>query len=228
MNSNKKTARIAGFLYLLLIISGFFSMEYIPSKIVVWEDPAATMNNVSNYEWLFRFDIVITIIMHICFILLSLALYQLLKKVEKNFALLMVIFVLIGIPISYQLLIKKFDILKLISDVEYLKVFQKDQIQAQVMLLFSSYESGFQISQIFWGLWLFPFGYLVFKSGFLPKFLGICLMLGCFGYLFDTLGRIVFINYFNTRLIILPASIGEIGICLWLLIAGIKEKKIQS
>ena len=227
MNTNKKTARVAGFLYLLVVIFSVFTLEYVPGKVIVWDNPTATANNILTSGMLFRLGIVISILGHISFILLSLVLYKLLKTVNKRYALLMVILVLLSIPISYSLVIKEFDILQLATRSKYLEAFSASQIQAQIMFAFESYDNGLIISQIFWGLWLFPFGYLVFKSGFLPKILGILLMLGCFSYLFDSIGRTLFTNYYdfiNSRMILLPASLGEIGSCLWLLIMGAKEK----
>ena len=228
MEPSGKTARLAGFLYLLVVVLNIITIEYIPSKIFIWKDPAATVRNIINLEMIFKWGIVISVFAHLCFISLPLVLYKLFKPVNKNVALVMVLLVLISIPVSYILLIKQLDILSLLNGPEYSKLLSASQIQAQVMFLIDSYYNGFQLSQIFWGLWLFPFGFLVFKSGFLPKILGIFLMLGCIGYLFDTIGSMLISNYhdlFKTRLIILPASIGEIGICLWLLIIGIKRKK---
>ena len=99
----------------------------------------------------------------------------------------MVIFVLVSIPISFSNVLSKFDILTLLSGADYLKVLDEKQLEAQVMLSLTSYNNGSLIN-IFWGLWLFPFGYLVYKSYFLPKILGIILMAGCIGYIMDFLG----------------------------------------
>jgi hypothetical protein len=99
------------------------------------------------------------------------------------------------------------------------------------MLYPENYNNGIEISQIFWGLWLLPFGYLVYKSGFLPKLLGVLLMLGCFGYLITFFGGFLFPNYLKTTfsdIVSIPASVGEIGICLWLLIMGTNSLKLRS
>ena len=116
MNSNKKTARISGFLYLLVVIFGIFCMRYVPSKIIIWNDPETTVHNLIEYETLFRFGIIGTIITHVCFILLPLSLFRLLSPVNKNYAYLMVIFALISIPVSYGFLVKQFDVLELITN----------------------------------------------------------------------------------------------------------------
>ena len=135
----------------------------------------------------------------------------------------MVVLAVVSVPIAYNVMLYKVDILSLLSDAEYMKVFGAEQLNAQVMLLLKSYNNGIGIVQIFWGLWLFPFGYLVFKSGFLPKFLGILLMIGCFGYLLKFFGHSLFPNFEIPFFVTLPGSIGEIGTCLWLLIMGAKE-----
>jgi len=102
------------------------------------------------------------------------------------------------------------------------------QLQTMVMLHLEYYNNGIQLVSIFWGLWLFPFGYLVFKSGFLPKVLGVFLMVGCFCYLIDFLGSFLFKNYSKSVLlsfIHFPSAIGEFGICLWLLVMGTRPIK---
>ena len=122
----------------------------------------------------------------------------------------------------------QFNVLSLISGENYLKVFTKEQLESQALLYFNQYDNGHLITSVFFGLWLLPFGYLVFKSHFLPKVLGILLMIGCFSYLINFIGNTLFPNYSSfgiSSIIQIPASIGEIGICLWLLIVGIYRKK---
>lgn len=226
MESNKKTARLAGFYYLLVVVFSILYMEYIPSKIVVWDDPEATINNLLSFETLYRVGIVIGILVHISFILLPITLYRLLSPVNKNQANLMVVFALISVPISYGLLLEQVNILDVIKSYDTLSDFGVEQASSRVMTFYNTLFNGFFLSQVFWGLWLFPFGYLVFKSGFLPKTLGVFLMLGCISYLIDVFGGTLipsYYDYVNTRILIIPASIGEIGICLWLLIIGTKE-----
>lgn len=228
MNTNSKTARLAGFFYLMVIVTGFFSLMYVPSKLIVWEDPVLTFHNISSETQLFRLGIASNIICYIAFTLLPLALYQFLKNVDETYAKLMVILALISIPISFINLQSKFSVLTIVEGAVYLKAFDAKQLQAQIMLLLSNYNKGLLIAQVFWGAWLFPFGYLVYKSGFLPRTLGVFLMLGCFGYLANVFGRTLvahFSDYSIANYITLPATIGEIGICLWLLIFGVKNKK---
>ena len=178
---------------------------------------------------LFRLGIVSGILTFLTFLLLPLALYKLLHEVNKGFASLMVIFALVSVPISFVNILEKFSILNLISKPEYLQHLGKTELQTQVMLHLSNYNNGIELSQIFWGLWLFPFGYLVYKSGFLPKLLGIFLMAGCFGYLITFFGGILYSDFYKTvfsDIVGIPASVGEIGSCLWLLIMGTNKLKI--
>ncbi len=231
MTSNKKTARIAGVLYLALILLGIFSLAYVPSKLIVWDDAATTVGNIMASQPLFRLGIVSGIACYTVFLFLPLVLYKLLKQVDTTMATLMVILAVVSVPISLLNIQAKLDVLSLLSGASYLIPIETEQMQAQVMLALSSYNNGLRIVQVFWGLWLFPFGYLVFKSRFLPKILGIFLMAGCFGYLINFFGYSLLPNYREigiSTLIGLPATIGEFGACLWLLIMGAKEMPVVS
>jgi hypothetical protein len=228
MTSRNKTARVAGILYLILILFGIISLAYIPSLLIDRESAAKTFENITNSEFLFRLGIVSGIITFLIYILLPLALYKLLHEVNNVYASLMVIFALISVPIFFVNILNKFSVLTLINNTEYLKKFGETELQTQVMLHIESYYNGIEISQIFWGLWLFPFGYIVYKSGFLPKILGIFLMLGCIGYLTTFFGGFLYSDFNKTiisEIVRYPATIGEIGICLWLLIMGTNKLK---
>ncbi len=231
LSSRKKTARLAGFLYLVVVLTGIFSLMYVPSQLIVWDDAAVTIDNIKAAEFLYRLGAVSGLVCYTFFLLLPLVLYQLFKEVDKTQAILMVILAVISVPISFVSIINKFDILSLLSEADYLKALGIEQVHAQVMLSLASYHNGILTAQIFWALWLFPFGYLVFKSGFLPKILGIFLMVGSVGYLIDFFGYSLFPDYGETGIstfVTLPASIGEIGTCLWLLIMGAKERQVVS
>jgi hypothetical protein len=149
----------------------------------------------------------------------------LLHSVNRQAAVLMVVFAVAGIPLSFFAVVKKLDALSLLSGAEYLGAFPVDQLHAQVMLALRSASNAGRVAEIFWGLWLFPFGYLVFRSGFLPRVLGVLLMAGCFGYLTVAFGPMLVPGALGTKalyLIPLPAHVGEIGTCLWLLIVGVR------
>ncbi len=219
-------ARGAGVLYLLLIAFGAFSFLYVSSSLIVPGDAAATANNIMASESLFRSGIVSWLISQTVFILLVLVLYKLLKIVNKNAALLMVIFALVSVPIAFINELNQFAAVLLLSDADYLTVFEKDQLHAQVMLFLDLHTAGFSIASIFWGLWLLPFGYLVYRSGFLPRIIGILLIIGCFGYLIDFFTFFLFPNFDVT--VSDFTGIGEILIALWLLIKGVNVEQWEK
>ena len=226
MNSIKKTARIAGVLYLIVAIAAFFGPMYVPSILIVPGDAATTANNIMASESLFRLSIVTALILQIINTLLVLVLYKLLKPVNKNHALLMVIFLLVGVPIAMLNQLNQFAALLLLSGADYLAVFTADQLQALVPLFLDLHEHGVSIAGIFWGLWLFPMGYLVFKSSFLPRILGILLIIGCFGYLIESFTFFLLPNYEVT--IALFTFWGEVLLPLWLLIKGVNVEQWEK
>lgn len=228
MNTPKKTARIAGFLYLIVVITGVFSLLYVPKQLFDWNNAAATFQHISNHETLYRFGIVAGIVCYTAFLLLPLVLYKLLNHVNKTYAVAMVALALVSVPISLVNVLNKMNVLTLIKDEKNAASTSQTQLHEQVMQFLGYYENGIVLASVFWGLWLFPFGYLVYKSGLLPKVLGILLMAGCFGYLINFLGGFLFKDYATwgiSGFVSLPASLGEIGTCLWLLIVGTTLKK---
>ena len=225
-NDRNKTARLAGLIYLVTVFTGIFHLVYVPTKLIVWKDSSQTFENLINNEYLFRFGITAEVIMLIAFLLLPIVLYKLLNQVNQNYAKLMVVFVFISIPFSFTNMLNKFSVLTLIKKPDYLQDLSTEEIQTQLMFFLDSYSNGIDVSQVFWGLWLMPFGYLVYKSGFLPKILGIFLIAGGIGYLIQFFAGFLIPNYYDTivpKIAKLPSTIGEIGICLWLLIVGAKS-----
>jgi hypothetical protein len=227
--ANRNTGRIAGLLYLVVVITGIFSLAYVPSKLIVWDNSSATFNNILNSELLFRLGILSSLICYTFFLFLPFALYKILKPVHKTYAILMVVLAIVSVPISFINMLNKFAVLSIIKGYNNVKVYPAEQLQDQVLFYLNQYDYGNLIVQVFWGLWLFPFGYLVFKSGLIPRFLGILLMLGCFSYLINFLGNVILPNYSElgiSSIVRLPATLGEIGTCLWLLIMGAKNKSV--
>ncbi len=209
-------ARVAGFLYLMVIPLGIFSL-FVSSRLVVPGDGATTASNLLASESLFRLGIVSDLLASIVMILVVLSLYELFKSVNKNMALLMVVFVLVAVPIAMLDQLNQFAALQLLSGADYLKVFTTGQLQALAFLFLHLSSRGADLAFIFWGLWLFPLGYLVFKSGFLPRILGVMLMVTCFGYPIQSFA--MFLGY--TVNIGMFAALGEVLFILWLLIKGV-------
>ena len=218
-----KTARIAGVLYLLVAACGIFNVMYGPESLIAPGDAATTVNNIMASESLFRLSILSDIIGQTAHIWLVLALYKLLKPVNNNQAVLMVVLGLIGVPIAMFNMINHFATLLLLSGADYLTVFTADQLQALVMFFLDLLDHGFRIAYIPWGLWLFPLGYLVFKSGYIPKILGVLLFIGCFGYLIDFVTLLLFPGFVEIRSF---TFIGELLLPLWFVIRGVNVEKL--
>lgn len=220
MDSRNKTARLAGLMYLITVVTGLFSLMYVPSQISGHGHAVATVNNIANSEVLFRLGIAAESLQYLFFILLALILYKLLSTVNKKWAVLMVAFVVVAVPMGFMAVANKFDLLSLLNGSTYQTLLTSDQLHAKGVLLIDSYYNCILVSELFWGLWLFPFGYLVFRSGFLPKILGILLMIGCFSYLITFFGETLFPHHAIPDFVMWPVGVAEIATCLWLLIIG--------
>jgi hypothetical protein len=231
MNTNKSIARNAGLIYLIVVISGIFSLMYVPTQLIDFNNAAATYQNIQSHELLFRLGILGNVICYLAFMILPFALYKLLKNIHPNMAKGMVILVLIGIPVAFVNLQHKFAVLSMLNNEYLFADIPLNQLQQQLLISLQNFNNGINVLSVFWGLWLFPFGWLVFKSGFLPKLLGILLMLGCMSYLIDFSVWLLLPEYSSSGIstfVMLPASIGEIGICLWLLIVGVSKSKVTD
>jgi len=234
MDNKKRLARLAGFFYLIVAICGGFSHLYVRMNvIVVKNDAAATANNILNNEWLFRIGFVSDLLMMISYFLLGLTLYLLLKDTHKHIALLMILFNLIGVPLMCLNMLNHFVPLLLLNGAEYLTVFTSEQLNALSLLYLNMHNYGYIIAQVSTGTWLLPLGYLVYKSGFFPKILGILLMIGSGGYLLDLLIQFLLPSYVSlwSEIVLAPAVIAEVAFLLWLLTKGIlnnSSKRIES
>jgi uncharacterized protein DUF4386 len=228
MNSTKKAARIAGLLYLLASIPGVFSLLYVPSHFVVSGDAAATTSKIAASEFVFRLGILSELTGFIGFIFVVRALYRLLVGVNKGQASLMVTLMLLSIPISLVNVLNETAALTLIRGAHFLSVFEKPQRDALAMLFLHLHFDGFVVAQVFWGLWLIPFGILVFKSGFLPRILGILLIVACFGYLANSLVAFGVLPSDVVSRVVGQLTICELPIILWLLIMGAKDQPLAA
>jgi Domain of unknown function (DUF4386) len=223
MHPTDKAARIAGAVYLSLVLTAPFSLMYIPGKLIVREDATATAVNVLNHEMMFRLCIVSELLSSVIFICLGLALYRLLSGVNNVWARLMVGFVLVSAAVGFLNVLNNLAALILFRGADFLSVFDKPQRDALAYLFVRLHSQGEMINEIFWGLWLFPFGLLVYRSGFLPRFLGVWLMLACFGWLALSLIALLSSPYYDAAFrIAQPLLFAELAIMLWLLIKGAK------
>jgi hypothetical protein len=221
--SLNRTAKIAGISYLIFIILLPLATS-IRSQIVVLGDAAATAQKIMGNELLFRFSIVTELVSALFFVLAAWALYALLRSVNKDLALLFLLLNLGGVVVQCASVIDLSAALSLLSGADYLTAFTTDQLQVQAMLHIETYNAGFKMAQLFFGAWLLPLGYLVYRSGFLPRFLGILLFIDFIGVLIWFLQYFLlpgadFINYPGWA----AGFIAEVSLTLWLLVKGVKE-----
>lgn len=225
MNSTVKTTRTAGLFYLFMILTGILSVIYIPGKLMVKGDAPATAMNILNSQGLFTIHIVNQLVSLLLFLSVSLILYLLLKDVNKRLAALMVILVLIQIPVGIYGVMDQITALDMLRGEQFWSAYDNSQRQALAMSLLDLNGIGKNASEFFWGLWLFPLGLLVFRSGFLPRFLGIWLMINCFAYMIISLTGLMFPEYSGiVSLLGMPLLLGEVMFMLWLLVIGAKPK----
>lgn len=218
-------ARLAGLLYLITVVAGSFYLGYVPSQLAAHGDAAATVARIQQSEALFRLGILAEVVCNVAFLLLPLALHRLLSQAGRRAAVAMVALATASVPIAFANMLHHLNVLSLLGHADGLRALTAEQLHVQVMLQLDAYRQGLLLLEIFWGLWLLPFGYLVFKCGFLPRVLGVLLMLGCLGYLADFLGTLLLPSYpasAAAQYVMLPASLGEIGTCLWLLLLGVR------
>ena len=229
MNSTKKTARIAGLLYLVNAVTGFFGIIYVPGRLIVSGNAAATANNILASEKLFRLGIASELICAVEFVFLFWVLYRLLGGVNKAHALLMVILGMVFVPIMVMNTLTEIAALMLLHGADFLSVFDKRQLECMALLFLDLHRYGYIVGWIF-GLFHYHFGVLVYRSGFLPRILGVFLIAACFGYVADSLTPFLFPDYANTvgQLAGIPLALGEPSIIVWLLIMGAKDQPLEA
>ena len=229
MNSTKNPGRVAGLLYILVSILGFFAMGYVPNKLIVHGNAAGTANNIAASETLFRLGIAGELIGQAGFIFVALALNELFKGVDRRQASLMVILIVVSIPIAFLNELNAIAALVLVRGADFLSIFEKPQRDALAMLFLNLHHHGFVVAEIFWGLWLFPLGLLVYRSRFLPRFLGIWLVFAGVAWVILSFTGLLLPQYQDkVDSYSQPAFFGEIAFMFWLLIKGAKPKPLAG
>lgn len=228
MDPLKRDARIAGFLYLIPLAP--IRLVYIPRSLFVPGNAATTADNIAASETLFRVGILADLFAGVAIIFISLALYRLLSRVDRNYAALMVILGgLMIAPIYFVNTINDAGALLFASDAEFLSVFDEPQRDAMALLFLRLHHHGVLANEIFWGLWLFPFGILVYRSGFLPRFLGVWLIINSVAWLAVSFTSILLPRYEDAAFAVaMPAFLGELATMLWLVIKGAKEQPVRG
>jgi hypothetical protein len=222
MNSTRNPGRVAGFWYLLLVLIGPLRLIYIPDKLFVRGNAAVTVSNIAANEWLFRFGIVSDLVGGVILIMLVLAFYRLFKTVDRNLAVMVVIFGGV-MPALLDFVGAASDAatLMIAHGAQFLSVFDKPQQDALAMLFLKLGDEQTTAADMLWGIWLLPLALLVYRSRFLPRFLGVWLALNGVAYVILCLTGELLPQYqsdvFNYGQ---PAFFGELAIMLWLVIKG--------
>jgi Domain of unknown function (DUF4386) len=225
MNPIKKQAHIAGILYISASITAVFAWIYVDGKIFVRDDATATASNIRAYETLFRLGVVSELIASIIFIFVVLALYRLFKPVSEKHAMAMAILLLISTPISLLSVLGELAALIVAGGAKFLSTFDQHQLDSLSYLFFRLHGQALVVAQIFWGLWLFPFGVLVIRSNFIPRFLGYLLWIAAFGYLANSAAALLSPAYRQAiGQFADPLQMAELLIIFWLLIWGAKDQ----
>jgi hypothetical protein len=225
MNSLKKTARIAGILILIISPFAVFSMMYVTSNLIVPGDAATTANNIIASAGLFRLGIVSDSVVFLIEIAIVVMLYVLLKPVSKTLSLVAAFSRLAMTVIQGINLLNYFTVLLLLSGADYLTVFKPDQLHALVLLFLNVHEYVVLIWGLFFSLHLFFVGYLVYKSGYIPRILGVLLVIASLCYLTQSFGNILLPKYEEIFTLIGFISIIELAFPLWLVIKGVRDQQ---
>jgi len=228
MNSRKKDAQRAGLLYLAFIVTSIFS-GVVRSRLIVLEDASLTADLLKNSMWLLRISVIVDLVSAVLFLLAAWALYVLLKRVNQNFALLFLLLNAAGVAVQCISLLFLLVPMLINGSADFQRAFQPDQLNTLNLLFYNLHKSGFMIAQIFYGAWLLPLGFLVYKSGFLPKVLGVLLMADFVSVMiwffqFFLLPEYDIISYPGLAI----SLIAELSLSLWLIIKRVKEQEPVS
>lgn len=226
MQPSTKTARIAGWLYLVTVIATPFLMIYVPARLTVAGDASATMTRILANESLYRAQIVVGLFSELCFIGAILALYRLLHEVDRYLSALMVLLIMLVVPLALLGSANELAMLTIVRGGKLLEVFDKPQRDAIAMLLINFDHFGVYVAELFWGLWLLPLGLLVRRSGFLPRWLGAWLVLNGVAYVILGFIGIAFPESAGRALqYATPVLLGEAVLALWLVVVGVRPQK---
>jgi hypothetical protein len=230
MNAVRNPGRVAGLWYLLLVLGGPLRLIYIPNKLFVHGDAAATAANIAAHQWLFRFGMASDLFGAVVLIFLVLAFYRLFKGVDQQLAVLLVIAGgIMPALINFVNFVTDAGALMVAQGPDFLSTFDKPQRDALVMLFVRLHHHQIVAAEILWGLWLFPMGALAYKSGFLPRFIGVWLIVNGVAYVVLSLTGLFFPDYQDkVFLFSQPALFGELAIMLWLVIKGAQPSELVA
>jgi hypothetical protein len=227
MNSIKTTARIGGILYLVLILVGMYAVIFVRDKLIVSEDAAATANNIMASQFLWRTGIVADLLMHVLDIPIMLIIYVLLKPVNKNIALLALLFNLVQTAVLVANKLNLVAALLPLESEDYLKTLDLHQLYAQAYLAIKLHDIGFGVGLIFFGFTCLINGYLVFKSDYLPKTIGVMLQIAGLCYLLNSF-IVLLAPKSASILFMMPCLVAELSFSLWLIVKAVNVTKWEA
>lgn len=227
MVPNKKTARFAGLLFLLMVVSGLFAEIFFRQKLFT-NDMAATADNILHNDFLYRAGILSDIIMSLSYLFTALVLYKLLVSVNRNMAALMVLFAAAGCVLLLSNILNEFAPLYMVGTGSQTGSLGSGQLEVMAMLSYSAYGHGYMIGQVFFALWVLPLGILIYRSKFIPKVFGILFLIEVFGGLLSVAVHFLIPNVSIETVLLLPGTLAEFGFMFWLLIRGINESKLPA
>ena len=225
MDVSKKTARMAGVLWLLMSVFGMFSQMGFRERLFVPGDMAATADHILANQLIYRSGFISELVMLICYLLTGLVLYRLLSSVNKSQAASMVVFVILGTGIGMLNLLNEFAPLYILSKDLYQSVYTQGQLQAQAMIYYDLYEHGYVIAHIFFALWVLPLGLLIYKSRFLPRIFGIFFVIETILGLLSAGLHFIFPNPSLETNLLWVGAVAEFSFIFWLLFRGINTSK---
>jgi hypothetical protein len=230
MRATDNPGRVAGFWYLLLVLIGPLRLIYIPNKLFVTGNAGATVNNIAAHEMLFRLGIAADLVGAVVLVLLTLAFYRLFAGVNRNLAVQVVIFGGVMSALIYFVgVVDDFGVLMVVRNADFLSVFDKPQREALALLFLKLRDGQNTAAEMLWGVWLLPLALLVYRSRFLPRFLGVWLALCGFTYIALSLAGTLWPEYQDKVFAISqPAFFGEIALMLWLVIKGAKPPAMDA
>lgn len=230
VSSIKHQARVAGFIYLLLAVSAPIGLLLVPGKLIVPKDATATADNLRAMGGLLRLGIASELFHQALGVFLVLALYRLFRAVDEALAKQVVILgALVSVPIMFVNVLNEIAAQTLVSGADFLSAFDKNQLDALAYLFLRLHGRGITVASIFWGLWLFPFGMLIIRSGFIPKVFGYLLMIAGSAYLASAFTTLILPQYApQVAQVALPLEAAELPIIFWLAIWGARTPAADS
>lgn len=226
--STDRTARLAGLLYLLVVMTGLFSLIYVPSKLLVG-DAAQIAENILAHQGLFRADLAVSVISILAFIGVVLVLYRLLSETGRHLALAMVVLVLLFVPLGFASVANQMAALVCVRGPDFLATFDPSQRTALAMLFLDLNSHVALVSELFWGLWLLPLGLLAWRSTFLPRFIAAWLIVNGVAYVAIAFTGMLWPDHLATiNTVAMPFLLGEVALMFWLLVVGARYRRSSA